>query len=427
MTYSLPWYNLVGQEDDENSSSNVCYRICTKCHSDYIESSPLASQFIREQRPDGSVTLCSFYLPRTKDILWPQALVSCSTRGIREFVSDRRSINPCRAAERVTSGYTIWFGPMQGDIEGFHVCHACYEDRIVGTAFQDAFVIIDPTEEDVDQYVCDVGCAPYIARTLSTMARTNNWPGFIDCATKRLSAECCSGSQVQADNIGCWYLPVDVTLKNAQVCERCYLDQVAHGPFENEFLFYQSCQDDNSKEPQFRRCLLGNGDNLGMALALERARQKLDFSIFLEAAKVISGLPRCSGTDLTGCNVWTLSGVDFNGFTICESCYTGISAFGFRHCFRRTVDLEPAIYCKLCSGLPDCAGFLVKLAETLDRCAFRYFFEYVKTQYRKEIDSDANTTQIESEIRAAVEIPECKEEPLCERPEGREEELRILQ
>jgi hypothetical protein len=47
---------------------------------------------------------------------------------------------------------------------------------MVGTAFQDAFGIVKPAEEDVDEWVCDIGRAPYIAGTLSTMVKRNNWP-----------------------------------------------------------------------------------------------------------------------------------------------------------------------------------------------------------------------------------------------------------
>lgn len=328
----------------------------------------------------------------------------------------------------MTSGYTKFYGLMQGDIEGFHICHACYEDRVVGTAFQDEFVIIDPIEEDVDLCICDIGCAPYIARVLLTMAKRRNWPGFINCAIKRLSAECCSGSLVQTDSISSWYLPVDVALNDIQICERCYLDQISHGPFEDQFLLYQPSWDDESNEPKFRRCLLDNGDNLGIALALERARQKLDFDIFLEAAKVINSVSWCPDTRTVGCNVWTLSGADFDGFIICESCYTGLSTFGLRHFFRKTaVDSETEIYCRLCSGLPECEGFLLKLAETLDCGMFSYFFDYVKTEYTRDVASDANTDHIkDKENEAAVRMTEYKEKSQSEGLEVTKEEVLIL-
>lgn len=418
VTYSLPWYTLPGLGDEQTGTIN--YLICTRCHGDYIKDSPLASQFVRLERPDESVTMCCFSSPRMKDILWPQALDCKSVEAIRSFMFERASINPCRGAEPTPPGYTVWFGLANSDIENFHVCHACFEDRIVDTAFQDSFGVC-PDEEDVDQWTCNLGGIPYVGKTLSTMAKANDWPGFILGALKRLALQPCSGSEVQSDTTD-WYLPADIALKGRRICETCFLEHIAHGPFREEFSLYTPSRD-KSHTSQLWTCLLSNCDNLGIALALERAKQKLDFKIFSDAAKVISCVPSCTGEGNVGGNWWTLREGDY-AFTLCESCHAGLSAFGLQHFFRQAkVDPEIAIHCTLYPSAPGGEGYLLKLLETLDRSVFSYFFNYVREnaggdpKYKGKNGEEKQSTSTDVIEKVQV-LPRC--------PEGRVVDYSLL-
>lgn len=169
VSHSLPWYSLQSLEQ-ATQSSPIRYLICTKCHADYIRDSPLANLFVRLEQPGCLVTFCCFSLPRIKDILWPRTLSSKKVDAISSFMRERATINPCRDADPVPSGYTTWLGLMNGEIDGFRVCHACYVDRIVDTAFQGKFGVY-PDDADTDQWTCHVGSALYIAQSLSIMLK----------------------------------------------------------------------------------------------------------------------------------------------------------------------------------------------------------------------------------------------------------------
>lgn len=372
VSYSLRWYTLANF-NDEPQPTGISYLICTKCHADYIKDSVLASQFISHERPHGSVTFCCFYSPRVNSILWPQALVSKNTDAIGEFLLQRATVRPCRGTEPVTSDYTKSVGMKHDDIDGFRVCHACFEDRIVDTPFHDKFAVYQ--DDSTDQWSCHVGSSPYVAETLTAMAQTNNWPDLVRSAYNRLVLEECTGTPRQRGTTD-WYLPIDVTLAGVQICQACYLDHFYYEPFRQQFQVYKPSQDHRQAQHLWS-CQFGNGSNLGMALALERARHKGDFAIFSTAAKTIVGEPRCTGDGIIGGSWFSLK--SGSGFLLCASCHAGLSAFGLGSYFQpQLFTPQGAIVCGLCPSAPRGAEFILKLCEALDHGLFKIFSNHVK-------------------------------------------------
>jgi hypothetical protein len=101
---------------------------------------------------------------------------------------------------------------------------------------------------------------------------------------------------------------------------------------------------------------------------------------------------------------------------MCTSCHAGLSSYGLWQFFHRAeVDSEAPIYCRLCSGFPECEEFLVKLAETLDRGVFSYFFDYIRDRVVEKQNTEAD-----------VKRKEDREEPSSEDVGGSEEEHQIL-
>ncbi|KAJ2972508.1 hypothetical protein NQ176_g7116 [Zarea fungicola] len=371
VSYSLRWYTLTNL-NDEPQATVPSYLICTRCYADYIKDSVLASRFTSQERPHGSVTFCCFYAPRVSSILWPQAQLSKNTDGIREFSLQRTIVRPCRGTEAVTSDYTKSVGMLCDEIDGFRVCHACFEDRIVDTPFQEKFAVYE--DDNKVQWTCHVGSAPYVAKTLTAMAEMNNWLGFIDSACARLAAEECTGAQRQWDTTD-WYLPVEDTLARVQICQACYLDYIYYGPFHQMFKLYRPSQDQRHVQ-RLWSCQLANGSNIGMALALERARQKDDFAILSTAAGAISREPRCTGDGIIGGSWFSLK--SGSSFLLCASCHAGLSAFGLGPYFQPQL-FTPlgAIVCSLCPSALRGAEFLLKLCEALDRGLFTIFSNHV--------------------------------------------------
>lgn len=173
-------------------------------------------------------------------------------------------------------------------------------------------------------------------------------------------------------------MPIDRNLTGVQICRACYLDLVVYGPFSDKF---RLSADEPSQDSECTwRCLLAKNHNLGMALALDRAGQTLDFNIFSTAARVTGSVPPCTEAGIVNGRWWSLRTTDGAGaaFMMCESCYAGISAFGLGRFFypRR---ISSATICGLAPASPRRDHYLLKLTEANDRRVFSYFSNYVKT------------------------------------------------
>jgi hypothetical protein len=368
--YSLYWYRLLDIPD---------FLICTKCHADNIKSTQLASQFEKIKRPDNDSSSCSFWIPRVKEVLWPQAICTGNMDAMRLFMKKRGSIKPCKGINPTAATEGIqWYGMSNSDIDGFIACEACYENRIVGTSFESKFSPYRQQPAD-ENWSCDVALR-YISRAVVKMAQQNDWAGFVAGATRRLSLPKCEGQKIRS-NACTWYMPRH-QIENMQVCEACYMDRVSLTRFEREFEVLEVKTDFDSflqNLTQLWACKL-HETNLPLVWALDNAIEQRDWSVFSSSAEVACRLPPCTVYGFIRGNWWTIQG-GCDDFDVCETCYTSIlRTSGVGHFFEPAKrDPEATLICDFCVSSPRFRQYIRVYAKSVDQGVFSYYLDYVRT------------------------------------------------
>ncbi|KAK1241999.1 hypothetical protein MKX07_007822 [Trichoderma sp. CBMAI-0711] len=369
--YSLYWYRLLDFPES---------LICTKCHDDHIRSTPLASGFEKIKRPDNFYSSCSFWLPRVKEVIWPVALQTGNLDALRAFMKKRLDVKTCKGRDPIPASDGIkWFGMTASEVNGLISCEACYEDRIVGTAFESRFSPYrqQPTGE---KWSCDLA-VPYISRAIVKLAKRNDWAAFVAEAARRLSLPKCEGQEIQSNHCT-WYMPRQ-KIDNMRACEACYLDRAGMTRFENEFEKYDMGTGFDAFFEHMTTlwsCKLCDSKYLNLVWAMENAIYQRNFSVFASSAEVACRLPPCTVHGIVRGNWWTIQG-GCDNFDVCESCYVsivrtcGVSQF-FEPAQRNP---EATLICDFCVASPRFRQYLRKFAQSLDQGVFSYYIDYVRT------------------------------------------------
>ncbi|KAF5988865.1 integral membrane protein [Fusarium coicis] len=369
VSYSLDWYRFIAVPQ---------YLICTRCYTDYVQSTHLAGQFERYHSPEGTESKCGFWSPRAREVLWPQALQTNDVRPLQAWMEKSLTLKPCKGRVWTTAADEVkWWGMVNNEIDGFISCDACYEDNVVGTPFESRFQPYRQQAQD-EKWMCDL-CIPYIANTAVKMAKQNHWNGFVEAAKARVHLPVCEGRDEESNN-GHWMLPRR-RIKDLTICEACYLDKLALTPFGNEFERHIRAEGFDAfieSIGQRWKCKLTD-TAVNMSIALEAAIYRRDFDVFWNAANAISGLVPCTIHGIVRGNWWTVAG-GCDDFDVCEACYKGIvETSGLEKFFEpaqrdQTVD----IVCNFCPGSPWWGSFITKFAEALDKGVFSHYSDYVK-------------------------------------------------
>ncbi|KAL7935929.1 hypothetical protein V8C35DRAFT_264473 [Trichoderma chlorosporum] len=368
--YSLYWYRLPDIPD---------FMICTRCHADHIQSTQLASKFEKIKRPDNFYSMCCFWFPRVKEVMWPQAVRSGNMDALRVFMKKRLNVKTCKGRNPTPASDGIkWYGMTGTEINGFISCEACYEDRIAGTPFETRF---SPYREQPanEKWSCDVA-VPYISRAIVKTAKMNDWAGFVALATRRLSLPACEGKEIQS-NACTWYLPRR-KIENMRACEACYLDRVGYTRFEREFEKYSMTSGLDSFISHFTQlwsCKL-NEANLPLVWAMENAIEQRNWSVFSSSAEVACRLPPCTANGIIRGNWWTVQG-GCDNFDVCETCYVSIlRTSGIAQFFEPAQrSREATLVCDFCIASPRFRQYLRKYAQSVDQGVFSYYLDYVRT------------------------------------------------
>ncbi|RFU72023.1 hypothetical protein TARUN_10238, partial [Trichoderma arundinaceum] len=382
--YSLYWYRLPDVPD---------FLICTKCHADHIQPTQLASEFEKIKRPDDIFSSCSFWFPRVKEVTWPQVVRTGDLSALRSFMKKRHDVKACKGRDLTPASEGIkWFGMSNNDINGFISCEACYEDRIADTSFEDKFSLYreQPTNE---KWSCDLA-VPYVSRAIVKMAKRNDWAGFVDGATRRLSLAKCEGQEIQS-NACKWYLPRR-KIENMRACEACYMDRVAFTRFEDEFEAYIMAEGFDSyfhHMTQLWSCKLTE-TNLPLLWAMENAIEQRNWSVFSSSAEVACRLPRCTKYGFIRGKWWTIKG-GCDNFDVCETCYMSIlRTSGVGQFFEPAQrDPEATLVCDFCVSSPRFRQYLRHYAKSIDQGVFSYYLDYVATFASVPVCPGLNTAE----------------------------------
>ncbi|XEV03099.1 hypothetical protein FSHL1_008386 [Fusarium sambucinum] len=369
VAYGLDWYRLASVPQ---------YLVCTRCYEDHVTGTHLAINFERYHSPKGTESKCSFWSPRAREVLWPQALQANDIGPLQTFAEKTLTLPNCKGRVWSTAADGVkWRGMVNNEVDGFISCEACYEDRIVGTGFEGRFSPYRQQGPD-ENWMCDL-CIPYIATVAVKMSKTNNWSGFCEAVKARIHLSACEGKDEES-NSGHWILPRR-RINNMTICEACYLDKLALTRFGNEFERHQRAEEFDAfleSLGQKWKCSLTD-TAVNMSIALEAALYRRDFEVFWNAASAICSLVPCTANGIIGGNWWTVAG-GCPDFDVCEACYKGALETSNLGRFFEPAKRDPTatITCNFCPGSPRWGAFITKFAEALDKGIFSYYSDYVR-------------------------------------------------
>ncbi|KAM3446429.1 hypothetical protein MY3296_009685 [Beauveria thailandica] len=370
--YPLYWYYLEGLPNSP---------ICTRCYADYIESTPLASNFDRKMAQIDTVSSCHFRYPRVQNVIWPAATKTHSIDGLKAFLSSRLVVPNCKGRTTTTGADGVkYYGMNEDDIPGFIACEACFEDCIADTAFAPRFEPYAKVQGKDDRWICDVSIL-HVKKALAVFSKQSDWRGFVESASRRFKLPACDGAELARGDSGNWYTTRQ-KMDNFQVCEACYMDKVELDVFCDEFEQMPGPADFDMYIEFLRQrwtCSL-TSSSLPMMFALDAAEQRQDFAVFYQSATAVAKLVPCTKYGIIRGNWWTVSG-GCRDFDLCEACYEGIMKPHGLDQFLESKQRGPeeTVICSFCPAAPRFSEYLNKFAESLDRGVFRCYADHVRT------------------------------------------------
>ncbi|KAK8142505.1 hypothetical protein G3M48_008682 [Beauveria asiatica] len=370
--YPLYWYYLEGLPNSP---------ICTRCYADYIESTPLASNFDRKLAQIDTVSSCHFRYPRVQNVIWPAATKTHSIDGLKAFLSSRLVVPNCKGRTTTTGADGVkYYGMNKDDIPGFIACEACFEDCIADTAFAPRFEPYAKVQGKDDRWICDVSIL-HVKKALAAFSKQSDWRGFVESASRRFKLPACDGAELARGDSGNWYTTRQ-KMDNFQVCEACYMDKVELDVFCDEFEQMPGPADFDMYIEFLRQrwtCSL-TSSSLPMMFALDAAEQRQDFAVFYQSATAVAKLVPCTKYGIIRGNWWTVSG-GCRDFDLCEACYEGIMKPHGLDQFLESKQRGPeeTVICSFCPVAPRFDEYLNKFAESLDRGVFRCYADHIRT------------------------------------------------
>ncbi|KAH8889613.1 hypothetical protein GQ53DRAFT_722413 [Thozetella sp. PMI_491] len=378
--FPLEWYRLPQVPN---------FLICNFCHAKHIRQSSFASSFEGVRQQEGTATLCRFCVPRVKNVLWPEAVRSGDLAPFTAYAIKRARISDCCGEEGVSAAAGIkWLVAKNSLAPHFLTCEACFEDRIVGSAFESQLEPPQLGQRTGQTWTCDVGSTGYISRAFEKFGTKgrNDWPACVAAINNRLPLPVCEGKNVDRD-CNKWFTPRR-EIYDFAICETCYLDKVALTEFEHEFTAWAAPKQSTlgllggallqGRAPQAPQCVC---DMTGMPIsaALDAALMRHDFSVWWNAANAIRRAPACTTNGLRGGTWYTLQG-GCNDFDICTACHAGIvRPLGLDQFFQQgTRTGDEVVVCDFCPVQPRFPHLMIHLVRSLLVGVFEHFESYVR-------------------------------------------------
>lgn len=330
------------------------FDVCSKCHADYIASSPFSGAFT-VTAPSENLRGCDFNTPHVKS-LWNEAIQTRSMVSLQRYIEMRSKIPACAGNQGIqVPSTTMWFVVRAGidPVEGLFVCGACYHDHVAHTPFASCFTPTPREPAPTDRRACSFAM-PYL-RALAGDADTQKrgWPSFVENARARMGLPPCAG-QAGTTKLLAWFSPTAYDVPGMVVCPACYLDHIVPSPHITDF---GRCKIEQ-KENALWTCDLSN---LPLLFAYG---QKLDpttmtRTIVSEAAVKVFKYP-CTAQGVSSEEWHTLrSGAD--GFRVCPGCFAGfIRPLQMDNYFLResNTKLGPTRICDLHRPSPRIANYI---------------------------------------------------------------------
>lgn len=310
VTFATTWYYHPATPE---------FFICSRCFTDLIASTQFRQLFQSLTSAIGNRRHCRFSKPMMKDHIWKNAVLTNCLQPAIDWMRLRATIPDCRGVDGVKGDTGIkWYSAVNDSIPGFLLCQACYEDHALTNPLASYFQPHPQAQGAKDHWACDMAI-PFIQQQYEADGSTGHWSNFAFEAKSRLVIPRCAQQVAVKAHGKKWFGPVHGPT-GLILCAACYCDQVIHTGEEPRWQVVPGLTDARDKQV---RCAMGRF-NIRMAMA--RAHEVRDFSIFWTAIQKLEEHPLCadSGTQDDNVTWWTLPG-DPSGFQVCGACYVAIA------------------------------------------------------------------------------------------------------
>ncbi|KAK6827358.1 hypothetical protein PG987_010699 [Apiospora arundinis] len=342
--YSTVWYRLAAQPD---------FLVCSRCYVSQIKDTFLARPFTHFTPPVGAPSRCRFWVPRIVSILWPQALRLGSIRKIIEFADRRKTILDCPEVgsdREDPEKQRRWFSYVDEQIGRLDCCEACYEDRVLGTAFASRFkVASEPLNNDAEprksfhghfsragnhtpdangKFRCALASGPIVVALEAARIR-NDYRIFKTAIKDITKSKFCSQSGIRG---GPWYT-LQGGCEGFQICQACYCGIIAPSEMGS---FFDLADSQANSDSMVRLCDL-NPASPRFLCYVEKLAQVVDigdFSVFDRYVRRIVLVSTCPRRTTGNMRLWCVA----DGCTVCPECFETMAVdTEFAHRFRQEI------------------------------------------------------------------------------------------
>lgn len=357
------WFQLL------TGSDGYGFDICCKCFAEHIAPTALASSFHRTVKPQGRLTYCDFYHPRTRNV-WKQCVASGTVAPLAQYSAIRSHVHPCPGNHHVpfTDDYDFYF-LRGGNIEDFGVCRACYEDFIVANGMAKHFVLLSGAQKEShlgQQFLCDAS-NEWMHGALKTYTG-DTFDEFLAAYKARASLPPCAGDEPVMDNRTSWGTS---SIDGFAACEACFQDVALFTPFRDYF-------HPTEATPGRWTCDMAHAS---LRIAFHSAVEHNQFADFVNAASVVLATPPCTQDGLVDSDWFVLRGTEAGDspFELCPSCYASIVVpLGVGHHFvqKRYADGSPAHICDFLATDPRTHHLVEHFLQAVNTGEWEHFSEF---------------------------------------------------
>lgn len=355
VTFDTTWYTHFAAPK---------FFICSRCYADHIASSQFRDAFHVAAPAEGQPRVCRFSRPRMKDDLWTKAVASDYLQPVTDWMRHRSRIADCQGFLPGVEGTegVKWYSPKPREYSTWWaVCEACYEDRVKIFPQMAARFCPHPDTHWPDEiWNCNLSL-PFVQKEFMKQGPRGDWTTFVREAGARSMMPACPGHEAHFAFGRPWFRPVhgpDWLL----LCSACFLDRVFHTPDAAKWAPDEQL---STMEGQMVRCPMAQ---FNISMAMERAEETRDFTLFWAAMHKLSQEKFCDPTGITDGVWYTLHGVGPDaGYQVCSSCYVSIAEpWGVSHFFRRKINIPPGAKLPCCMNPqhPRSRAFFDLLLET---------------------------------------------------------------